>query len=85
MDGVKGLSKVGRGLLIFVFIRVKGTFRGEDLARSPTLVFLHLLEVKEVLLVDGEMSNMVHLSMQAIKDRKKSVDWKYWSKFQIPI
>ena len=60
---IKRLSKVCCGLLIFVFIRVKGTFRGEDLARSPTLVFLHLLEVKEVLLVDGEMSNMVHLSM----------------------
>ena len=59
----KGLSKVCCGLLIFVFIRVKGTFRGEDLARSPTLVFLHLLEVKEVVLVHGEASNMMHLSM----------------------
>ena len=65
MKGIlnKGLSKVCCGLLIFVFIRVKGTFRGEDLARSPTLVFLHLLEVKEVVLVHGEASNMMHLSM----------------------
>ena len=36
--------------------------KGGDLATSPTLVFLHLLEVK-VVLVDGETSNMMHLSM----------------------